>query len=59
MAINNVLYLNQTKGKILAETAKGEKKFTPEDIAKVILFLSDDEQCKKVTGTVFEIHSNE
>jgi len=32
---------------------------TPGDIARTILFLSDDAQSLKVTGAVIEIHSNE
>ncbi len=31
----------------------------PEDVAKTILFLLDEEQSAKVTGAVVEIHSNE
>lgn len=32
---------------------------TPEHIAKTLLFLSDDKQSGKITGTVIEIHSND
>jgi NAD(P)-dependent dehydrogenase (short-subunit alcohol dehydrogenase family) len=32
---------------------------SPEDVARTILFLSDERQSRKVTGAVIEIHSNE
>ncbi len=34
-------------------------KTKPEDIAKIILFLCDEQQSKALTGSVLEIHSNE
>lgn len=42
------------EGAPLLKTSTG-----PEDIARAILFLSDDGQSRKVTGAVIEIHSNE
>lgn len=45
--------------RMLHEAAPGLKTETmPEDIARSILFLADDEQSRSLSGTVLDIHSN-